>query len=126
MVAIRNCKIFHIIAVAVCLVGFVGCGEKTPQELRADFEEQIESNLSLAATLMDKNRLITREVVKCASKKMSAMFSDEEIRLVMDTSITSAIGEAMNNPQKVLAVQHKMESPEITNAIFLQCIAEKK
>lgn len=37
MLVIWKRKIFHIIAMSVCL-GFVGCGEKTPQELRTDFE----------------------------------------------------------------------------------------
>lgn len=116
------CKMLKTIAVALCLIGIglVGCGEKTPQDLRAEFEEKAESMLSVMATFMGGSKKMPRPVIKCASRKMTDMFSDEEIRLVMDSSFS----ERMNNPEKIMRIQRKMESEEIMNMVLLQCINE--
>lgn len=116
------CKMLKTIAVALCLIGIglVGCGEKTPQDLRAEFEEQAESALSVMATFMGGSKKMPRPMIKCAAKKMTDMFSDEEIRLVMDSSFS----ERMNNPEKIMRIQRKMESEEIMNMVLLQCINE--
>lgn len=116
------CKMLKTIAVALCLIGigFVGCGEKTPQDLRAEFEEKAESMLSVMATFMGGSKKIPRPMIKCAAKKITDMFSDEEIRLVMDSSFS----ERMNNPEKIMRIQRKMESEEIMNMVLLQCVNE--
>lgn len=107
--------------VAVCVgIGIVGCGEKTPQDLRAEFEEKAESMLSVMATFMGGSKKMPRPMIKCAAKKMTDMFSDEEIRLVMD----SLFSERMNNPEKIMRIQRKMESEEIMNMVLLQCVNE--
>lgn len=116
------CKMLKTIAVALCLIGIgiVGCGEKTPQDLRAEFEEKAESMLSVMATFMGGSKKMPRPMIKCAAKKMTDMFSDEEIRLVMDSSFS----ERMNNPEKIMRIQRKMESEEIMNMVLLQCVNE--
>lgn len=116
------CKMLKTIVVALCLIGigFVGCGEKTPQDLRAEFEEKAESMLSVMATFMGGSKKMPRPMIKCAAKKMTDMFSDEEIRLVMDSSFS----ERMNNPEKIMRIQRKMESEEIMNMVLLQCVNE--
>lgn len=115
-------KMLKTIAVALCLagIGFVGCGEKTPQDLRAEFEEKAESMLSVMATFMGGSKKMPRPMIKCAAKKMTDMFSDEEIKLVMDSSFS----ERMNNPEKIMRIQRKMESEEIMNMVLLQCVNE--
>lgn len=104
-----------IIAIAMFL--FMGCGEKSPQDLRTEFEQMAESAMSLASATQSPNR-VPREVLKCGSKKLVDMFSDEEIRLMLDSSFT----ERLNNATKIMAIQNKMQSPDVANMILAQCM----
>ena len=113
--------ILKTIALAVCLVGFVGCEEKTPQELRADFEDIIEVNFMLKPPPIRGIR-VTEDAVKCAIKRMSDSFSDEEIRLYLDSSM----GEAMDNMGKIIPIQARVDSDEVKYSFLLQCMAEIK
>lgn len=106
-----------IIAIAMFL--FMGCGEKSPQDLRTEFEQMAESTMSLAAATLSPNR-VPREVLKCTAKRMVDMFSDEEIRLMLDSSFS----ERLNNTTKIMAIQNKMESPDVSNMLLAQCMAE--
>ena len=104
-----------IISIAMFL--FMGCGEKSPQDLRTEFEQMAESAMSLASATQSPNR-VPREVLKCGSKKLVDMFSDEEIRLMLDSSFT----ERLNNATKIMAIQNKMQSPDVANMILAQCM----
>lgn len=48
------------------------------------------------------------------------MFSDEEIRLMLDSSFS----ERLNNATKIMAIQNKMESPDVSNMLLAQCMDE--
>lgn len=77
-----------------------------------------ESTMSLVVTTQSPNR-VPREVLKCTAKRVVDMFSDEEIRLMLDSSFS----ERLNNATKIIAIQSKMHSPDVSNMLLAQCMA---
>lgn len=100
----------------------IGCGEKPPQGLRAEFRENIESMLSVMATMMGGNKRLSQPMIQCMSEKMTNMFSDEEIRLMTNASFSERMDSS--NTGKFIRIQRKMESEEIRDMTYLQCAKE--
>ena len=105
----KNKVIIAIIAVFVLwLIGNCG-GDKSPQELRADFEEEMAGNVKSMLGL-------PKSTAKCVAKALSKSLSDEEISLMMGSFMDRA-----SNPEKVMAIQRKIQSEQFLRRLVNEC-----
>lgn len=96
---------------------FIGCGDKDSQDLRTKFESQLEGGFSVMMPLVDAESKLPKDAPKCAAKAASQTFSDEEIRLIVDSSFS----ERIQNADKIMNIQQKIESPSFMLRFLKNC-----
>lgn len=111
---------YQAIAIALVAFGFVACGEKTPQEIRADFDEKMEE------MFVDGLRgQFSKDELKCAAKTMSSFFSDEELQTLYGASwgqMTMADNRMTEENIKFYSVNNKLQSRFLIQRALASCI----
>lgn len=92
------------------------CGETSPRDLRAEFEEKLEKNLKIMLPLMS-DRKLPKGIEKCMAKAASDTFSDADIKLAMDSSLS----DKLNNADRIMDIQQRLESPQFMLAFLNRC-----
>ncbi|RDU66212.1 hypothetical protein CQA53_04165 [Helicobacter didelphidarum] len=107
--------------IATIMVLVIGCGSDKPKDLRTEFRKKIESGLGLTLPMMaPEGTKISKELIACTAQHMTDTFSDDEIKLIIDSSFS----ERLKNPAKIMEIQQKMESPEYTHKYMQTCATE--
>ncbi|RDU61332.1 hypothetical protein [Helicobacter sp. MIT 14-3879] len=97
-----------------------GCGSDEPRDLRTELEKQLAENLKLLNSVSGQN--IPNEIMQCAAKAATKSFSDEEVKLIIDSSLS----ERLSNPQKMMSIQEKMQDERFLAQFVLQCAKDLK
>ena len=106
-----------ILIIVLISISFIACGgNSSPQELRVELENTMEKSFKVMLPLATDKK-IPDEVIKCLVKSISNTLSDEEVRLITDSSIV----ERTNNADKIMAIQQKLESPTFALSFLKQC-----
>ena len=82
-------------------------GDKSPQELRADFEKEMANNFA---------QMIPKDIAQCAAKTLSKALNDEEIALIM-----GSFADRVSNPEKGMALQQKLQSRQFLERFINEC-----
>ncbi|MGX3045373.1 hypothetical protein [Helicobacter sp. T3_23-1056] len=112
-----NVSVYCVLGI-LCMFVLTSCdNKKTPQDLRAKFESQLKSGFSIMLPLVNTESRLPKDAPKCLAKAASQTFSDEEVRLIIDSSFS----ERMQNAESIMAIQQKIESPQFMLRFFKNC-----
>lgn len=105
---------------AFIALGFVACGEKTPQEMRADFDKKMEN------MFLDGFRgRFSKDELKCAGRVMSSFFNDDELATIYNASwgqLTMSDQRMTEANVKFYSVNSKMQSKLLIQKALAQCV----
>ena len=97
-----------VIVFVLWLISSCG-GDKSPQELRADFEKEMAGNVKQMLGL-------PKSTAECVAKALSKTLSDDEISLMMGSFMDRA-----SNPEKGMAIQRKIQSEQFLLRLVKEC-----
>ena len=109
-----------IIAVMLVAFGIIACGEKTPQEMRADFDKKMENMF-----LDGFSGRFSKDELKCAGRAMSSFFSDDELATIYNASwgqLTMADQRMTEANVKFYSINSKMQSKLLIQRALAQCV----
>lgn len=118
----KNFKVFSqnlakFLAFCAVAFGISACdSEKSPKDLRAEFEQQMEQSLKAMLPLMS-NETLPHGIEKCIAKAAADTMSDDEIKLIVGASFS----ERLNEPEKMLSIQQKLDSPAFFMNFLNRC-----
>lgn len=110
-----------ILSLGVLAIVLTGCSEdnRSPKE---KLREQLETPLKMMIPFLAETMNIpaTNALTDCMLDTMVNSLSDEEARLMVDSTIT----ERFEKGAEMMAIQQKFESQEINTRIMMKCYNE--